>query len=261
MGIVVLGKLFRSLEGAETMSVITTAPVSSGDPRVYTDPYPTAIGTDVVREECWKCGGDGLFHAPSGWKIKNPRGAGAIKGCFACMGVGYRLVKVSAIRARVRRQVKAALRHDAEQATYAANAARYAAEEYAAAWDEAHAEQARRDALNNTPAGAVGDKLRGLTGRVEVALSFEVAGFRGYGTDYKRLVVIKLPTGQVLKTTGTGSSLFGVDRGDHVTIVSATVSGTGDYKGQLQTVLTRAKLRVDVPAGAAGDAPAEARPA
>ncbi|MEN4446622.1 MAG: hypothetical protein EKK51_30520 [Mycolicibacterium sp.] len=243
------------------MSVITAVPISSDDPRVYTDPYPTAIGSDVVREDCWKCGGDGLFHGVSGWKIKNPRGAGAIKGCFACMGAGYRLVKVSTVRARVRRNVKATLRHDQEVANHAANAARYAAEEYAAAWDEAHAEQACRDALNNTPAGAVGDKLRDLTGRVEVAISFEVDGFRGYGTDYKRLVVLKLPTGQVLKTTGTGSSLFGVDRGDQVTIVSATVSGTGDYKGQLQTVLTRAKLRVDVPAHAAGDAPAEARPA
>lgn len=243
------------------MSVITAAPISSGDPRVYTDPYPTAIGTDVVREECWKCGGDGLFHGVSGWKIKNPRGAGAIKGCFACMGVGYRLVKVSTIRARVRRNVKATLRHDQEMATHAANAARYAAEEYAAAWEEAHAEQARRDALNNTPAGDVGDKLRGLTGRVEVAASFETTGFRGYGIDYKRLVVIKLPTGQVLKTSGTGANLLGIARGDLVTIVSATVSGTGDYQGQLQTVLTHAKLRVDVPARAAGDAPTEARPA
>jgi len=243
------------------MSVITAAPISSGDPRVYTDPYPTAIGTDVVREECWKCGGDGLFHGVSGWKIKNPRGAGAIKGCFACMGVGYRLVKVSTIRARVRRNVKATLRHDAEQATHAANAARYAAEEYAAAWDEAHAEQARRDALNNTPAGNVGDKLSHVSGRVDVAASYETTGFRGYGTDYKRLVVITLPTGQVLKTSGTGSSLFDVSRGDLVTVVSATVSGTEDYKGQLQTVLTRAKLRVDTPATAATDAPTEAQPA
>lgn len=243
------------------MSVITVAAVSSGDPRVYTDPYPDAIGTDLVQEDCWKCGGDGLFHAPSGWEIKNPYGGGTFKGCFACMGVGYRLIKVSSIRARVRRNVNATLRHDEETATYAANAARYAAEEYAAAWDEAHAEQARRDALNNTPAGEVGEKLRNLSGRVEVAITFEVDGFRGYGIDYKRLVVIKLGTGQVLKTAGTGSSLFGVARGDLVTVTSATVSGIGDYNGQLQTVLTRAKLRVDTPAATAADAPTEPGPA
>jgi hypothetical protein len=239
------------------VTVIDTGPVSSGDPRVYTDPYPDAKGSDLVQETCWKCCGDGLFHAPSGWVIKNPHGRGAIKGCFACMGRGYALVKVSSVRARIRRNVNATVRRDAEQATYAANAARYVAEEFAAAWDAAHAEQARRAALNNTPAGQEGDKLRDVAGLVEVAMSYEKTGFRGYGIDFKRLVVIKLDSGQVLKTSGTGSSLFDVARGDRVTVTSATVSGTGYYNGQLQTELTRTKLRVDTPATTADDTVAQ----
>lgn len=233
-----------------TVTVIDAPPVHSGDSRVYTDPYPGAKGSDLVKETCWKCAGDGLFHAPSGWKIKNPYGPGAIKGCFACLGVGYRLVKVASVRARIRRHVDAAVRHDAERAEYAAAAAQRAAEEFAAAWDAAHAEQARRAALNNIPAGAEGDKLRNLTGTVEVAKSFESTGFRGYGITIKRIVVIKLDTGQVLKTFGTGSSLFSVARGDRVTVTSATVADTDTYNGQLQTVLTRAKLRIDIPSPA-----------
>ncbi|MFV8227496.1 hypothetical protein [Mycolicibacterium fortuitum] len=233
-----------------TVTVIEAPAVSSGDSRVYTDPYPDAKGTDLVKEACWKCAGDGLFHAPSGWKIKNPYGPGAIKGCFACLGIGYRLVKVASVRARIRRHVDAAVRHDAERAEYAAATAQRATEEFAAAWDAAHAEQARRAALNNTPAGTQGDTLHNLTGTVAVAKSFETTGFRGYGITVKRIVVIKLDNGQVLKTFGTGSTLFTVTRGDRVTVTSATVADTDTYDGQLQTILTRTKLRVDVPAGA-----------
>lgn len=181
-----------------TATVITAPPVTSGDPRVYTDPFPGAAGSDLVKEDCWKCGGDGMYHAPSGFVIQNPYGprGHAIKGCFACRGRGHRYVKVSSVRARVRRDVKAALQRDADAAAHAAAAAQAAADDFAAAWDEAHAEQDRRAALNNTPAGAPGQKLTGLTGTVEVATDIEVAGFRGYGTDHKRLIVVKLPNGR-----------------------------------------------------------------
>ena len=229
-----------------TATVITAAPVTSGDPRVYTDPFPGAAGSDLVKEDCWKCGGDGMYHAPSGFVIQNPYGprGDAIKGCLACRGRGHRYVKVSSIRARVRRDVKATLQRDADAAAHAAAAAQAAAAHFAAAWDEAHAEQDHRAALNNTPAGAPGQKLAGLTGTVEVATDIEVAGFRGYGTDHKRLIVVKLPNGQVLKTFGTGATLYAASRGDHVTI-SGTVKELSDYRGQLQTVLTRTKLRIE----------------
>lgn len=234
-----------------TATVITAAPVTSGDPRIYTDPFPGAAGSDLVKEDCCKCGGDGIYHAPSGFVIQNPYGprGDAIKGCFACRGRGHRYVKVSSVRARVRRDVKATLQRGANAAAHAAAAAQAAADDFAAAWDEAHAEQDRRAALNNTPAGEPGQKLTGLTGTVEVATDIEVAGFRGYGTDHKRLIVVKLPNGQVLKTFGTGATLYAASRGDHVTI-SGTVKELSDYRGQLQTVLTRTKLRIEATAPA-----------
>uniref|UniRef100_A0A5Q5BSY3 Uncharacterized protein n=2 Tax=unclassified Mycobacterium TaxID=2642494 RepID=A0A5Q5BSY3_MYCSS len=232
-------------------TVITAAPVTGGDPRVYTDPYPDAKGSDLVQERCGKCGGDGMYHAPSGFVIQNPYGprGDAIKGCFDCRGVGHRFVKVSSVRTRLRRAVKATLQRDAEAAVRAAAADQRAAAEYAAAWDTARAEQARRAALNNTPAGEPGQRLKGVAGTVEVAMNIEVTGFRGYGTGVKRLVVVKLDGGQVLKTFGAGASLYAVARGDRVT-VSGTIAGFDDYRGQTQTVLTRTKLRVDVPAAA-----------
>ena len=101
-----------------TAALIHAAPVTSGDPRVYIDPYPGAKGSDRVKEICGKCGGDGLYHAPSGFVIQNPYGrrGDTIKGCFDCWGVGHRFVKVSSVRARVRRAVKAALQRDADEA-------------------------------------------------------------------------------------------------------------------------------------------------
>ncbi|WP_006243941.1 hypothetical protein [Mycolicibacterium tusciae] len=230
-------------------TVITAAPVVSGDPRVYTDPYPGAKGTDLVKEDCWKCGGDGMYHAPSGFVIQNPYGprGDAIKGCFACRGVGHRWVKVSSVRARIRRGVTATLQRDADADVHAAAAAARAAEDFAADWEEAHAEHARRAALNNTPAGDPGQKLAELTGTVVVAANIEVTGFRGHGTDIKRLIVVTLDSGQAIKAFGTGSTLFAVNRGDRVT-VSGTVKELDTYRGQLQTVLTRTKLRVEAAA-------------
>ena len=234
---------------SDTATVITTAPVVRPDPRVYTDPYPDAKGSDLVQEPCWKCGGDGLYHAPSGFVIQNPYGrrGDTIRGCFACLGVGHRVVKVSSVRARIRRDIKAILQRDTEAAAHAATAAEHAAAQWAADWDEAHAEQTRRAALNNSPAGDLGDKLSALTGTVTVATTIEVPGFRGYGTDLKRLIVITLDSGQVLKTIGTGATLFNAHRHDRVTI-SGTVKDFDDYRGQTQTVLTRAKVHIDTPA-------------
>jgi hypothetical protein len=232
-----------------TATVITAAPATSGDPRVYTDPYPGAKGADLVKETCGKCGGDGMYHAPSGFVIQNPYGprGDAIKGCFACRGVGHRWVKVSSVRARIRRDVKATLQRDADADAHAAAAAQRAAEDFAADWEQAHAEQARRAALNNSPAGEPGQKLTGLAGTVVVASNIEVTGFRGYGTDIKRLIVVTLDSGQAIKAFGTGATLFAANRGDRVTI-SGTVKELDTYRGQLQTVLTRTKLQVEAAA-------------
>lgn len=236
------------------VTVITAAPVISDDPRVYTDPYPDARGNDLVKEICGKCGGDGIYHAPSGYVIQNPYGppGDGIKGCFECRGRGHHYVKVSSVRSRIRRSVKATLQRDADDADRAAAAAQHRADELAEAWDRAHAEQERRARLNNTPAGQRGERLRGLTGTVEVAKSVEVTGFRGYGTDYKRLVIVKLDTGQVLKTFSTSAALEQVHRGDRVT-VTGTVKDFDTYQGQTQTVLTRVTVHIVASAAAYQD--------
>lgn len=240
--------------------IITAAPAVGADPHVYCDPYPGARGDDLVKMTCGKCGGDGLYHAPSGYVIQNPYGprGDAIKGCFDCMGRGHRTIKVASVRARVRREVKAAIRRAAEAEQHAAAAAAHAAEEFASAWEQAHAEAARRAGLNNEPIGQPGERVKDLAGVVEVSTSIEVEGFRG-GSEWKRLVVIKLDSGQVIKTFGSGAALFGTRRGDQVTVTGATVKGTSDYQGQLQTTVARLALRIDAPALrcddiAAGDA-------
>lgn len=234
---------------ANQSAIITAAPVHGDDPRVYTDtdPYPGARGTDRVKQECGKCGGDGMYHAPSGLVIQNPYGRGTIKGCFDCMGLGYRIVKVSSIRARIRRAAAAVRQRDTAADAYAARAAQRAAEELSAAWDEAHVEQERRAALNNTPAGQPGERIRNLAGTVEVSMTIEGVGFRGYGTVFKRLVVVKLDSGQVVKTFGTADALFETRRGDRVTITGATVKDLDVYQAQVQTVVSRAVIRVDAP--------------
>lgn len=228
-------------------AIITDPPARSGDPRVYTDPYPGARGDDLVQETCGKCGGDGVYHAPSGLVIQNPYAPAGVtfKGCFDCMGLGHRVIKVSSVRARIRRAVKAQLQRDADAEAYAAQAADRAAAELAEAHGEALAENARRAALNNEPIAEPGAKISNLSGVVEVSKTIEVPGFR-YGTDYKRLVVIKLDSGQVVKTFGGSSKLFGINRGDRVTITRATVKEFATYEGQLQTVVIRLALRTDM---------------
>ncbi|MCT7373263.1 hypothetical protein A7R75_30205 [Mycolicibacterium llatzerense] len=226
--------------------IITDPPTSSGDPRVYADPYLGRRGSDLVRETCGKCGGDGVYHAPSGFVIQNPYAPVGVtfRGCFDCMGVGHRYVKVSSVRSRIRRAVKAQLQRDADAEAYAAEHAARQAAELAEAWEEALAEDERRAALNNEPVAAIGEKITGATGVVEVSKTIEVPGFR-YGTDYKRLVVVKLQSGQVVKTFGAGEKLFGTRRGDRVTITRATVKAHETYQGQLQTVVIRLALQID----------------
>lgn len=234
--------------------LITRAPVRGDDPRVYTDPYPGARGKDLVKLPCAACGGDGLYHAPSGYVLQDPYGkpGETIKGCFDCRGLGHRIVTVASQRTSARREVKALLRRDAAAAEFTATADERAAAELAAAWDEALIENARRDALNNTPAGEPGQRLAGLTGVITVSKSTEAPGFR-YGTTVKRLVVITLDSGQVIKTFGSGGALFATRRCDRVTITAATVKAHEMWEGQLQTVVTRLALRIDVPVPRAED--------
>jgi len=80
------------------------------------------------------------------------------------------------------------------------------------------------------------------TGTVVVYATYE--SNYGYTSTLNALVVIELDgehEGVTVKTTGTGQTLYGWERGDRVT-VTGTVKKFEEYQGTKQTVLTRAKL-------------------
>lgn len=210
----------------------------------YVDPHPGLHGSDriTVRVECDRCGGTGIFT----WWNQMGKCQGS---CFKCWGVGKNAYEraVSSLRreakadayARDYADELAALWAETEAANAAAAeaaAAERAAEEFAAAWDAAHAEAARRAALVTGFVGEVGDTLKNLSGVV----SFTKVIDGQYGSSV--LMSITLADGKVVKFFGTGSSVWGWDKGDAVTIVSATVKGRENYQGQDATVLTRVKL-------------------
>ncbi|KMV19713.1 hypothetical protein ACT17_06120 [Mycolicibacterium conceptionense] len=209
----------------------------------YVDPYPGKKPTDRIywTEDCWRCGGTGIFK----WWTS----VGLARGtCFGCGGArtversravsSYRReARVDAVLAEYGDQIAA---EHAEKA--AAAEAERLAEEIAQAWEEAHAEQARRAALNNEPVGTEKERLRDLDAVVEVSSGFERSGYAG-GTEYCKIVVFKLPSGQMLKCMGTADALYGLDRGDRVK-VTGTVKGLDEYKGQVQTVILRPKVEV-----------------
>lgn len=213
----------------------------------YVDPHPGLAGSDRIEwtEDCGRCGGTGVYT----WWNSMGRCQGT---CFGCCGAG-RVERSSAV-STLRRSAKldALFREHGEQlaAEVAAKRAEIEAAERAAefarAWDDAHAEQARRAALNNEPAGEVGERLRDLDAVVEVSTHFERPSFSGYGTEMVKIVVFKLPTGQVLKAQGSASALYGLDRGDQVK-VSGTVKGFSEYQGQMQTLIQRPKVERTTP--------------
>ncbi|AFN37784.1 hypothetical protein FGG44_gp96 [Mycobacterium phage MacnCheese] len=232
------------------MSVKVTYQGMKFDVVGYVDPHPGMAASDRIywREDCGRCGGSGVYT----WY----NGMGKCQGsCFGCWGEGKveRSQSVSTIR-KAAREAALFAEHGDAIAEYHNGIAREReaadkAAEIAEAWDAAHREQARRAAMNNGTVGEVGERLRNLDAEVVVSTSFERPAFKGYGTDYVKLVVFKLDDGRVLKATSTGTGLYGLDRGDRVKL-TGTVKGTGEYKGQMQTVLQRVKVEVVEPAAA-----------
>ncbi|QDH48784.1 hypothetical protein SEA_DEEPSOIL15_44 [Mycobacterium phage DeepSoil15] len=208
----------------------------------YVDPHPDMHGTDRIefKETCPRCGGTGIYE----WWTAHGKGRGT---CFLCLGARwvYRTRSVAAIRREAKVEAVWREHGDTLRAESAAKAAAVAAEqaaaEFAKAWDEAHAEQARRAALVTGFVAEVGAKAD-VIGTVTVATTFEVSSYRiRGGGDLKALVVVKLDDGRVVKATGTGQSLFDAERGARVRI-RGTVREHATYKGQDQTVLTHAKI-------------------
>lgn len=217
------------------------APVRGDDPAVYVDPFPTLKGTDRVWQNC-VCD-NGVYTGPS--RIVWNNGRGTTKWCFYCDGAGGNYVLVSSKRATARNQAKAEAKRQEQQRVWEAGAADREAAEQAAAAAKLAAEEARRAALVTGFAGEIGDRLKALDAVVDVAITFPVPSFTGYGADVMKAMVVMtlVDTGQVIKTSGTGNTLYGLHRGDKVT-VTGTVKGRDKYNHQDQTVLTRTKIEL-----------------
>lgn len=78
--------------------------------------YPSLRGYDRIRDACGKCGGSGVYTAPSSISFYTSATKTNTTGCFDCMGTGYYERKVSSIRARARRDAKEAAERAAESA-------------------------------------------------------------------------------------------------------------------------------------------------
>ena len=207
----------------------------------YEDPHPGKKGAEIVKDPC-HCG-DGVYHAPS--RVVWDNGRGETKWCFSCNGAAYIERSVATLRRRERAMVKATNEARRLHALSLAEAPmRHQAEV-----DEAHAtaliEDARRAALVSGFVGMEGDKVTNLKGRIDYQGTWETPSYSGYGTEVKSIVIITLTDGKVVKIVGTSATYFGWTRDDLVTIVRGVVKGTGNYNGQDQTILTRAKLSAE----------------
>lgn len=215
----------------------TTAPALP----VYVDPFPGKKGTDYVREECVFCT-DGVYGGASGhtWARKVNGVWVTNKWCYRCQGLGYFSVRVSSVRARVRREVKRQIQAIQDAPRIEAERKARLAAEIEFAHIDALAEQARRDAMNNDVLGEVGAKIRDLAATVRVATTYD-ASF-GFSKQIGSFLVLETDDHRFVKVAGTGSTLFGHKRDDRVTIKLGTVKDHSEYKGQVQTNLTRVKL-------------------
>lgn len=104
--------------------------------KTYVDPFPGRKGGEHVTMTCESCGGDGIYHAPTGYKDRRGRPY-----CFDCNGTGKRAILVSSARQTAKRRVEAAVKAEARAATFsdrtdaAEDALREASPEFAAALD------------------------------------------------------------------------------------------------------------------------------
>lgn len=203
--------------------------VLDGNPFIF-------LSDGSLRKVCGKCSGSGFL----------PEYAGIYAGvCFDCNGAGVRKTQYASIEAaekaiarNIRARAAAAAKRAAE---WAAGQAERDAKERAAAEFEAHRENERINAAAATRyAAEVGAKVS-VTGTVAVAMYLEPTQ---YGWSGRMLVVVEgtgSDAGVVVKVTSGARSLFGLERGETVTI-TGTVKAHAVYEDKAQTVLDRPKV-------------------
>jgi len=198
---------------------------------LYEDPHPGMDRWERVASPCVRCGGSGIYSHYHGV-------------CYRCMGAKLDPdgISVNTLRRRAKEDALWAEYGDelrAEQASAAevANAAKAAAE-FAADWDEAHAEAARRAALVQGFLGKVGEKVTNIPVSIRYAKYNEGA----WNRSPSMFIIAESDAGQVIKISGSSQSLFGLERGDRAVILSAKVKDHGEYQGQQQTILWHVKV-------------------
>lgn len=229
------------MEHRDTDLVMTTEAGNTYRLAEYVDPFPGRHGDSLVWESCGACSGTGVYQGPSGLTFHTPAVGAVTKGCFQCHGNGGRNIKVSSVRARERRLVKAANQWAAEQADYNAPAAVAAREAAEAAREaaEAAAEEARLAAKEKGHVGSIGDRLKKIQVTVVKAATFESRNYVTGAPELKAILVFKNEDGRILKAF-TGST-YGLEEGA-TAVISGTVKAHSNYDGQDQTDLARTKI-------------------
>jgi hypothetical protein len=200
----------------------------------YVDPFPGRTGAETAPGTCGRCGGSGHFQCYG--HIYNGR-------CFQCGGVGTVPVRISTLRKHAKTDAFATEYADELAAYWAAFEAAQAearkAAELEAAWDEAHAEAARRASMVQGFLAEVGEKVAGV--RVTVQVAKYISG--SYNRSSSMFLVLKTDAGQIVKVFGSSQTLFALERG-WVVEIAGTVKKHEVYEGQQQTVLSHVKAAV-----------------
>jgi hypothetical protein len=216
------------------------------DPTVYIDPRPGMKGTDTITEPCDRCGGRGHMK-------EYAHVSGGV--CFECNGSGQQITKVCTLRARTRRHAKAEARWLAEAAQREQNITDYNYRAWLAAETAHHAEQARLTTLVQGFVATPGVKVTDLAGTVTVSYNYDTTNYATGRAETGNLLIITLDDGKVVKFASTGTVAFGYypsrdadfhrwTVGERVVITSAKVKSHATYKGQDQTVVTHARIKL-----------------
>lgn len=201
----------------------------------YVDPHPGLKGTDRVQTPCGRCVNQ------SGYIRAFAHVQGGI--CFECNGAGTVGITVNTVRRWAKQdaysdEFGAEIRAIQEWLAAESNA-KMAQAQFAADWDDAHAEAARRAAVVQGFVGEVDEKVT-VTGTVKVAKYCEAQAHNRSATMF---VIVETVAGQVIKISGSSASLFDLERGDQVEL-AGTVKAHESYRGQDQTTLFRVKATV-----------------
>lgn len=183
--------------------------------------HPELDRSDTVFEACGKCGGSGIYTAPSGYSFFTPTANAVTTGCFACGGHGGRTVTVGRLRDRARAQQRAAARREADaaaklvetQAREAAAAQRAA--ERQAGWD------AERAATPAVEAGRY--EIRGVIVKVT-----EDESSYGYRTTIVHKAIVKNAAGQRFYLNLPGA-IFNAEKGDEISVVATVTPSEKDH--------------------------------